>query len=735
MASRRGLRIFKIAFAKGLTLTYHSSMHIRFNPTHTLRRLFHLPYELGLILLTFAWLYHQTMPPGMSSWQIEGWDSAVLQITGSSWGIPHSPAYPLYTMLANLFVRWLDLIPALNQTAVVWRVTMWSTVTSLLTLIFLYFTVWKLTHDRIASTATCVVLGVSFIFWRGAIMAEVYSMNALIFALTYWLALTWLERPRRRYLIMLGLVLGAGLVHHRTALILPPTVAFGVLWYSWRATPCQACWVGYKRNNETHLPHSIWKRLRLALSHFILLTVTACLPLVTYLYLPWAALNRSGQTWLYGNAADWNTFWFMVATREWWGLVHPPATNAAWWLAMQQLLQQQADQITLAGVILGFIGLLLAYRTSWLFLPPLFALTFFGLAYKVVDLDSMLIPLTLTLCIGLGIFMGKITHELARWSILYIRITDIKRSLVRQSVRRLANLMVLMIVYLVFSPLAESNYRQVNLSGDWQAEDLVEEVLAIAQAGSPLTIIGQDNSVLPDFIYAKSLAARSGGDIEALSTTTLSRMSVAESQTLLRTRLAEHRRILVDRETIDLGFIPWLTQAVHSGQILLAPTGHPYLWELLPRPISQELPPAESALHLAPGQFLAGQLSIIASHEQIIRKRTGCFLRLTLFWQAATPLSQDYFVAVQPLGGETVLDKNDHLALMRGFMPTSQIRPREIIRDEVDLLIRQPADLPLISLVVNLYQVQGNEFPTFGDVTLPITVDPLACNQPTLNYR
>jgi hypothetical protein len=54
--------------------------------------------------------------------------------------------------------------------------------------------------------------------------------------------------------------------------------------------------------------------------------------------------------------------------------------------------------------------------------------------------------------------------------------------------------------------------------------------------------------------------------------------------------------------------------------------------------------------------------------------------------------------------------------------------PGEIIRDEIDLLIRQPAGLPSISLVVNLYQIQGDQFPTFGQVTLPITVDPGACN-------
>ena len=74
-----------------------------------------------------------------------------------------------------------------------------------------------------------------------------------------------------------------------------------------------------------------------------------------------------------------------------------------------------------------------------------------------------------------------------------------------------------------------------------------------------------------------------------------------------------------------------------------------------------------------------------------------------------------------------VLDKNDHLALMRGYMPTSQVRPGEIVRDEIDLLIRQPAALPGVMLVANLYQVQGDQFPTFGEVTLPITVDPTEC--------
>ena len=47
--------------------------------------------------------------------------------------------------------------------------------------------------------------------------------------------------------------------------------------------------------------------------------------------------------------------------------------------------------------------------------------------------------------------------------------------------------------------------------------------------------------------------------------------------------------------------------------------------------------------------------------------------------------------------------------------------------DEVDLLIRNPVALAGVNLVVNLYQVQGDQFPTFGQVTLPLMAEPDAC--------
>lgn len=711
-----------LQFAKALTLLYDTvTMAAELDsvqPTSIWKRLLPLlnwPWELAILLGVLAWLYRQTMPPGISSWIVEGWDSAVLQLTGSTWGIPHSPGYPLYTILANIFVRLLGFAPGLSGSELVWRVSLWSTTTSLLTLIFVYLAIRRLARNRTGAIIGTALLGVSFIFWRAAIMAEVYSFNALIFALIYWLALVWDTNRRDHWLVAIGLVLGVGLAHHRTAFILPPTMA---LWTLLRRPQ------EMRPNNLEQPPSARWKIVG---RRWLILAGAGLLPLLAYLYLPWAAQNRAGQSWLYADTSDWNTFWFVVLSREWWGLLEMPRSPGTWLEALGGLFRQQAEQITAAGVMAGLVGLAASRRYLWLFGPPVLAFVFFGSSYHVADLDSMLIPLTLTLCVGVGALIGLLLRRLASWLVKIVRGRDeiFRGRWVSGTVRLLLAVVVLFGAYaFLLRPLAETNYPAVDLSGDWQAVDLVEEVVAIARAGTPLTIIGQDNSVLPDFIYTQVVLDQ---PVEPLSTTTLSRMPEEESIALLQARFEQGRRILVDIETIDLGFIPWLSEAVDTGRIFLAPTGHPYLWELLPRPMPSVLPEQEAWSYLPPEQFLDGRVSIIAYHEQIIRKRTGCFLRLTLFWRVEEPLEEDYFVSVQPLGGEIELAKDDHLALMRGYLPTSRIEPGEIVRDEVDLLIRNPLALVGVNLVVNLYQVQGDQFPTYGQVILPVTVTPDAC--------
>jgi len=100
------------------------------------------------------------------------------------------------------------------------------------------------------------------------------------------------------------------------------------------------------------------KRIRHSFLVLVRTALRSCSPkpLLAYLYLPWAAQNRVGQTWIYADTSEWNTFWFVVLTREWWGLINPPQTFNGWWEALKELFRQQADQITAVGVTAGMIG-------------------------------------------------------------------------------------------------------------------------------------------------------------------------------------------------------------------------------------------------------------------------------------------------------------------------------------------------------------------------------------------
>lgn len=647
------------------------------------------------------------MSPGLSSWQIEGWHSAILQITGSTWGVPYAPSYPLYTLFSNIFARLAGLLPGIAGTSMVWRVTFWSTLTGLLTLVVVYLIVRRLTRHRASALIAGSLLGISVTFWQAAIVAEIYSFNVLIFSLAYWLAIKWSQTPQKRWLLGLGVALGAGLAHHSTALILIPTMA---LWVAIQHPPAE---------KKT-------KYCRSLVCHVLIVAGAMLIPLLAYLYLPWANQYRPETSWLSPAISGWEEWGAVVLGWDIWSQAALPDSFNGWFNALKIVFEQQARQLTAVGVIVGIAGLFSRKKNLWLFGLPLAAFVLWGIAYPAPPVEGILIPLTLILCIGIGLSLAAVYKIAVFHLVRLLRTRDEVfrgRGLIT-GVRITLSLALLVGAYFLFRPLAQANYHTVDQSDDWQAVDLVEEITAMARAGTPLTIIGQAKSVLPSLVYSKIINQQ---PVEPLSTERVSRMPETASIALLRNRFEQGRRILADLETIESGAIPWLTEAIESGQIFQAPTGHPFLWELLPRPMSNVLPPQENWQQIPPEQFLDGRLSIIAYNQQTVHKRTGCFLRLTLFWRAEKYIDDDYYVAVQPLGGETVLDKNDHLALMRGYLPTSQMRPGEIVRDEIDLRIRRPTALPGVMLVINLYQVQGDQFPTFGEVTLPITINPQDC--------
>lgn len=131
-------------------------------------------------------------------------------------GIAHPPGYPLYTLFSHL-ATW---IPA---GTVAYRVHLLSAIFSALACGVLFLIINKLTSDKYAAVTASVAYGLSPVYWSQSIVAEVYSLNVLIFLLLFYLSLIYVDQDETKSLktiILIGLLYGVGLSNHWPLILL-----------------------------------------------------------------------------------------------------------------------------------------------------------------------------------------------------------------------------------------------------------------------------------------------------------------------------------------------------------------------------------------------------------------------------------------------------------------------------------------------------------------------------------
>ena len=152
----------------------------------------------------------------------------------SSWflGIEHPPGYPLYVLLGKLATLWPWGEPA-------WRVHALSGLFGAIACSAVYLTGRLLNLGRPAAYLAGLGLGVSATFWSQAIIADVYSLNALIFFALLLLALG-VGQPRGagrihgRLADASALISGLGVANH-WPLLLQSAPGLALLWWpAWR---------------------------------------------------------------------------------------------------------------------------------------------------------------------------------------------------------------------------------------------------------------------------------------------------------------------------------------------------------------------------------------------------------------------------------------------------------------------------------------------------------------------
>ena len=175
---------------------------------------------VALAALT-GFLYERTLAPTVLRYgEADTLDSAMLQAGVSVLGIGHPTGYPTYMMLTHLFTYLPVGDPA-------YRANLASAVYGVAAVFVVYLVGLRLGGRVVAAAAGALAFGFSGAFWSQAVIAEVYTLEALLIALVLLVLFLWRDRREDRYLLLAALLTGLSLTHHLTSvLLIPAALAF-----------------------------------------------------------------------------------------------------------------------------------------------------------------------------------------------------------------------------------------------------------------------------------------------------------------------------------------------------------------------------------------------------------------------------------------------------------------------------------------------------------------------------
>ncbi len=260
-------------------------------------------------------------------------DIGEAQVTLNLWGTLHHSGYPLWTISGNLFVSLLRAVGVSPAFAPTLHSTFWT----FIALGILFALLLHLTANMFIAAGCAFLLGLARTVWFHAVVPEVYSLS-LAFQLALIALALWREVPIFRRLMLLALLGGLGVAHHRLIALLIPALLYAVLPESLQALRSQ--------------PR---RMLRTALAAL----ATGIAGFLPYLYLPLRA--QAGAHWVYGDPSTWEGFWHEFSGAEAAFLFAPPTDLAG-------LLENIARTLEILALELS-VPLLFACAAALILLP------------------------------------------------------------------------------------------------------------------------------------------------------------------------------------------------------------------------------------------------------------------------------------------------------------------------------------------------------------------------------
>ena len=140
----------------------------------------------GLVVAVGAFLlYLDTLAPTVVPYSYpDARDPGVLQIKAALLAVPDVTGYPTWVVLTHLFTY----LPFGDEA---YRANLASAAYAAVAVLLVYLVCLRVTRGVVPSVAGAALFATSETFWSQAVMAEVYTLNALFIALVVYVLLAW----------------------------------------------------------------------------------------------------------------------------------------------------------------------------------------------------------------------------------------------------------------------------------------------------------------------------------------------------------------------------------------------------------------------------------------------------------------------------------------------------------------------------------------------------------------
>ncbi len=600
----------------------------------------------AVVLAASLLLYLLTLDDGLRLGELLGGDLITHQYAQVQARPANAPGYPLYTALGWVWFRIGHALLGfwLNSTQVL---SLYSTLWALGALLVLYLLLLEVTRrNALISTLVTLAFAATYFFWYYAVTTEQYTSAVLQTLLIIWLAFRWERTRQDRTLLWLALVTGISLAHMITVLlILPPLVAFLLL----------------TERNLIRRPKLIAGCVLVGL-----------LPLLSYAYVYVRGMQHPEWRGVGSWSTTWAWFLSFLSTRQGWG-------ELTWTLGgfSDEFVPLVTGELTIIGLMLGFVGIALLGRRRALFLLSTLALY---VAFSYIDRQGnwyqVIMPMYPVIMLGIGVVAAR-TWE-AGSGRTWLRCVVILALLVL-GVRNL-----------------HTNLPRADQSAQPDATGLQSGLAILCDDPAPGAAIIANYEESLSLAYVTQIWGQRP-DLEIVPAADAHQILEAGQRPLYATVnvlplvLAENLRAYL---------------ACHGARLV----------QIQAQP-QTALPDAQHLLHLDLGDHLRLLgYDILAYEDQ--------WLHLALYWQATGAVQRDYAISVRPTAGGQLLSSDSGLIQsdrphpVWGAYPTSGWQDGEVVRDDYVLSVpfRQPYD----GAVVVVYWIEDDQFENLAVVSLDL---------------